>query len=111
MTAPNFNPPGPIRPKAPRRSLAQVAMRAKLTEPVRLYLYGVALIVITGLALAGILTQEWATFATAAAAVVLAVVPAAAAIRASVWSEAGHIASLRKLHAVRDVQLALEETA
>jgi hypothetical protein len=106
-------PPGSevIQAKTSRRTAAEVVSRLKLTEPVRLYLYGVASIVLVGLTVAGVITEEWRAYFTAVAAVVLAVVPSAMAIRATVWSQASHIDSLRRLRSLRDIQLALEDAA
>jgi hypothetical protein len=60
--------------------------RLKLTEPVRLYLYTLLLVLTAGLQAAGWLTGEWAAFASANGAVVLAVGAGAEAARASVYS-------------------------
>lgn len=94
-----------------RNRAAAAVQRWKLTEPVRLYLYGVGGVIVAGLVLAGYLTQEWSAYLMAALGVVLGVVPATEAARASVYSVAGHLHSLRQLHAARDVQNALGEAA
>lgn len=91
--------------------LALAITRAKLTEPVRLYLYSVGAVIVTGLLLGGWLTEEWGAYLMAALGVILGLVPAGYAIRASVWSQAGHMASLRQLHSIQDVQRALGEAA
>lgn len=88
--------------------LIRTVTRWKLTEPVRLYLYGVGAVVLVGLVLGGVLTQEWSAYLTAALAVVLGVVPATEAARSSVYSLAGHITSLRQLRTARDLEIALE---
>jgi hypothetical protein len=91
--------------------LAAAISRAKLTEPVRLYLGSVGAVIVAGLVLAGWLTQDWAAYCMAALGVILGLGPAGYAIRASVWSEAAHITSLRQLHSIQDVQRALGEAA
>jgi hypothetical protein len=63
-----------------------VLARLKLTEPVRLYLWSVSAVLFVGLNLAGVLTGEWQAYATSSAAVLLGVLPATAAARASVFS-------------------------
>lgn len=77
--------------------------RWKLTEPVRLYLYGVGAVLLAGLALAGVLTGEWLDYGLAALGVLLAVPAGTEAARASVYSPAGVI---RELEAVRDAAVA-----
>lgn len=69
----------------------------KLSEPVRLYLYGVGSIVLLGLVLAGAITQDWQAYGLAALAEVLAVVPATEAARASVWSTRSLIRELARV--------------
>jgi hypothetical protein len=72
--------------------------RLKLTEPVRLYLYSLALVAIAGLQLAGYLTGDWVQYALTDSAVVLGVAGAGAeAARASVYSPAGVVRELRKV--------------
>jgi hypothetical protein len=60
--------------------------RAKLAEPVRLYLHSVGAVLIAGLVLMGYFTDEWAAYLTGALAVVLAVGGGGEAARASVYS-------------------------
>lgn len=60
----------------------------RLTEPVRLYLYGVGSLILAGLVLGGVLTQDWQDWGLAMLAEVLAVVPATEAARATVYSPA-----------------------
>lgn len=69
--------------------------RLKLTEPVRLYLYGLGAVVLVGLVLAGVITEEWRAYGLTALGVVLGLVPATEAARASVYSTAGMVAQLR----------------
>jgi hypothetical protein len=64
----------------------------KDNEPVRLYLYSVALVLFAGLNLAGILSDEWQLFAISSAAVVLGVVGGANAARAKVEPTGRHSA-------------------
>lgn len=74
-----------------------ILSRWKLTEPVRLYLYSLALVLVVGLQLAGWLTGDWVDYATSSAGVVLAVGAGAEAARASVYSPAGVVRELRKV--------------
>lgn len=60
----------------------------KLTEPVRLYLYSLLVVLVTGLVLAGVLTGEWREFLLEAGAAVLVVGTGTEAARASVYSPA-----------------------
>jgi hypothetical protein len=71
--------------------------RMKLTEPVRLYLYSLALVIFAGLQLAGALTGEWLQFAITGAGVVLAVGAGGEAVRASVYSPAGVVRALTQV--------------
>jgi hypothetical protein len=73
-----------------------VLTRLKLSEPVRLYLYSLAVVALAGLTLAGYLTGEWSDYWAHAAGVLLGLVPAAEAVRASVYSPRGHVAGLLK---------------
>lgn len=68
--------------------------RLKLTEPVRLYLYSVGVVLIAGLVLMGKLTGEWSAYLTGALAVVLGVAGGGEAARASVYSPAGMTTAL-----------------
>lgn len=70
--------------------------RIKLSEPVRLYLYGLAGVVLAGLTLAGTLTGEWADYWLHVAGVLL-VIPAAEAARASVYSPRTHVQDLWRM--------------
>lgn len=83
--------------------------KLRLTEPVRLYLYGLGTVVLLGLVLAGVITEDWRDYGISALAVVLGLVPATEAARSSVYSLAGHLASLRQLRTAIDVQTALGE--
>jgi hypothetical protein len=65
--------------------------RLKLTEPVRLYLHSIGLVLIGALVLMGYLTDEWSAYLTGALAVVLAVGGGGEAARASVYSPASHV--------------------
>jgi hypothetical protein len=60
----------------------------RLQEPVRLYLYGVGSLVLVGLVLGGVITEDWRAFGVAMLAEVLAVVPATEAARVSVYAPA-----------------------
>jgi hypothetical protein len=70
--------------------------RLKLTEPVRLYLYSLAVVAIGGLALAGVLTGQWIAYATGAVAVVLSVTVGGEAARASVYSPRSVVQAVRR---------------
>ena len=65
--------------------------RLKLSEPVRLYAYTVLAAILTALVLTGTITGAWQEALTGIAAAVLAVVPAAEAGRASVYSPRTHV--------------------
>jgi hypothetical protein len=91
--------------------LVLTASQLKLSEPVRTYLYGVGAVIVTGLVLAGWLTDDWSAYLMAALGVVLGVVPATEAARATVYSPAGHIRSLRQLRTAADITEALGEAA
>lgn len=95
-------------PERRPNSVVRAVSRWKLTEPVRLYVYGVGSILIVGLVLAGWATQEWAAYLTAVLGVLLGGVPATEAARSSVYSLAGHLHSIRQLRSVADIQAALE---
>lgn len=69
--------------------------RLKLSEPVRLYLYGLGGLALAALFLAGAITEEWQTFGLTALGVVLGLVPATEAARASVYSTAGMVRQLQ----------------
>lgn len=83
------------QPPVPVLSVGTLA-RLKLTEPVRLYLYGVALVVIVGLNLAGWLVGEWVPYATSSAATLLGVGVATEAARASVYSPRSMVRGLMR---------------
>lgn len=95
---------GQSRPNPAVRAVS----RWKVTEPVRLYLYGILAAVCVVLLAAGFITQDMSAALTGLAAAVLVAVPAAVAIRPSVYSLAGHINSLRQLRSAADVQAALD---
>jgi hypothetical protein len=84
-----------IEPKS-RRTVEQAVIRAKLREPARLYLWPIVLVLVIGFVGAGITTQEWGDWALALLAPALGVAGAAEAVRASVYSEAGHFQSLHQ---------------
>ena len=65
--------------------------RMKLTEPVRLYLYTVLLVLLVGCQLAGVLTGEWRDYLATSAALLLAIPAGAEAVRASVYSPASMV--------------------
>lgn len=69
--------------------------RARLTEPVRLWLYTLLLIITAGLQLAGWLTGEWVEFAATNGALLLVLGAGAEGIRSQVYSPAGVIRSAR----------------
>jgi len=64
--------------------------RLKLTEPVRLYLHSVGLVLVAGLVLMGYLTDEWSAYLTGALAVVLGVGGGGEMARSSVFSPYTH---------------------
>jgi hypothetical protein len=75
--------------------------RLTLTEPVRLWLWSVTVVIAVGLVLAGWLTAEWSSYLTGAAAVVLGLLPVTEFVRGAVYSPAGVIAAARAAaHAV-----------
>jgi hypothetical protein len=80
---------------APVRSVGLLA-RLKLTEPVRLYLYSVLVVLTAAAQLAGWLTGEWSTFLEMNGAVVLAVTTGAEAARASVYSPRSVVQAVRR---------------
>src|SRR5207253_9649361 len=94
MTLPAPAPTSPP-PAAPVASIGLFA-RLKLTEPVQLYLYGVALVVITGLNLAGYLVGEWQSYAISSAATLLGITAATEAARASVYSPRSVVQAVRR---------------
>lgn len=67
--------------------------RLKLTEPVRLYAYGVLSAVLVALVLVGTITQDWSAALTGIAAALLGV-PGVEAARATVYSPATHVAEV-----------------
>jgi hypothetical protein len=94
-------------PAAPMQGIGLVD-RLKNAEPVRLYVYGLALLAILGLQLAGALTGEWVQYSLTASATVLGVAGAGAeAARASVYSPAGAIRELRRVRDTADVRQVL----
>lgn len=95
MTDPFPIPPEPALPTNPFR-------RWQLTEPVRLYLYSVAGVVIAGLVLFGVISGELATFLTAALAVALAVPAGGEIARKAVYPIAAvERAALARVYAIR----------
>lgn len=70
--------------------------RLKLTEPVRLYLYTVLVVLTLGLQLAGWLSGDWQNFLAMNAAVVLGVTGGAEAARASVYSPRSVVQAVRR---------------
>lgn len=75
--------------------------RWTLTEPVRLYLYALCLVLAGGMQLAGWLTGQWVEYAATSAGVVLGIGAAGEAVRASVYSPAATVRAIRA--AVREV--------
>jgi hypothetical protein len=80
------NPDGTPAPPVPRPPAPGLLTRWKLSEPVRLYLDGLVVVVVAAFVVAGWITQQWGAFAIAAAGVVLGLGGAAEAIRASVFA-------------------------
>lgn len=68
--------------------------RLQLTEPVRLYLWPVVLILAVGAVAAGIVTQEWADWALPMIGAALGVAGAGEAARSSVYSQASVVQAL-----------------
>lgn len=88
--------PTPIpAPPPPVQSVGLLA-RLKLTEPVRLYLYSVALVVIGGLNLAGWLVGEWVPYAISSSGTLLVVTAGGEAARASVYSPRSIVQAVRR---------------
>lgn len=87
--------PSTIPTPAPTERPALLA-RLKLTEPVRLYIYTVLLVLTAGLQLAGWLSGEWRDFLAMNAAVLLAVGGGAEAARASVYSPRSVVQAVRR---------------
>ena len=71
--------------------------RLKLSEPVRLYAYGILSAVVVALVLVGTITGEWGDALLGIVAAVLGVVPGAEAARASVYSPRTHMQDLLQL--------------
>lgn len=95
MTDPFPMPPEPTLP-------AGRFARWQLTEPVRLYLFSVAGVVVAGLVLAGVLTREWADFLLPALGVILVVPPVAQVVRSAVYPIAAlERAALARVYAIR----------
>lgn len=70
----------------PIAALVQLVTAARLSEPVRLYLYGFGSVVLTGLVLAGWITSEWEDYTLLALGVILSVPPGAELARRGVYS-------------------------
>jgi hypothetical protein len=92
MTAPTPIP----TPAPPAPPSVGVLTRLKLTEPVRLYIYSVALVLFTGLNLAGYLTGAWQDYAAASAATLLGFGVAGESARASVYSTRSVVQAVRR---------------
>lgn len=89
--------PAPISPPTPAPVVAvSLLARLKLTEPVRLYVYSVLVVLTAAAQLAGWLTGEWAQFVEMNGAVVLAVGAGAEAARASVYSPRSVVQAVRR---------------
>lgn len=88
MTAPK--PPSPIRNARP-----SIATRWKLSEPVRLYLWPIVLVLVLSAVAGGLVTEEWAEWALPQLLTALGMLGAGEAARASVYSTTGHVDSLR----------------
>jgi membrane protein implicated in regulation of membrane protease activity len=82
------NPDGTPAPPAPQPPAPGLLRTWKLLEPVRLYLWGLATVVLLALAITGALTGAWVGLALTAVGVLLGLGGAAEAIRASVFSPA-----------------------
>jgi hypothetical protein len=65
--------------------------RWKLSEPVRLYVYGLGSVIITGLVLAGVLSGEWTEYGLWALGTALGLGAAGESARASVYSTNGMV--------------------
>lgn len=94
----------------PRR-LTLAISKAKLSEPVRLYLYSLGVLILGALVLLGCITGEWQDYLLAALPIVLGLPPTVWAVRSSVYSYAGHINALRQLRTAQDLSDAIGETA
>ncbi len=102
MTQTPSDPGMPPRPPASTVTARPgVLTRWKNAEPVRLYLYGLALIVVAGLQLAGVLAGDWPDYAAMAVAVLLGVIPAAEAVRASVYAPTSTLAAVMEAAGAR----------
>jgi hypothetical protein len=89
--------PAPTQPAPPAAGHAvPLLTRWRLTEPVRLYLYLVLLVLTAGLQTAGALTGEWAEFTAINGALLLGVGAAGEAARASVYSTASAVREIRR---------------
>jgi hypothetical protein len=92
-TSADVIPPAPPA-QAPATPSPSWLEKIKLTEPVRLYLWTVAIIAAVGLQLAGVTTGDWLQYEVTAAAVVLGVGGVGEAIRQAVWPAAGIVREL-----------------
>jgi hypothetical protein len=83
---PDGTPAPPIpAPTGPPQQLSTLA-RLRLAEPVRLYAYGMQLLLVVVLTAAAAITGRWDAYAWAAPAVVVALVVTAELVRPSVFS-------------------------
>lgn len=95
VTAAAAAPDAPIPTPAPATPAVGLLKRLTLTEPVRLWIYSLLVIVTAGLQLAGYESGQWADFSVLNGAVILGVGAAGEGIRASVYSPAGVIRAAR----------------
>lgn len=89
--------PAPVQPAPPAAEHTVPRIRRwRLTEPVRLYLYTVLVVLTAGLQTAGALTGEWAEFTAINGALLLGVGAAGEAARASVYSAPAVVREIRR---------------
>lgn len=82
-----------LPPRPPVTARPGRLQRLKLTEPVRLYCYGLLSAVLVALVLVGTITEEWSAALTGIAAALLGV-PGVEAARATVYSPATNLRTL-----------------
>lgn len=87
MTDPTASP-GATRPRHDPAAGVSLLARLQLTEPVRLWLYSVGMLVLGALVLAGVLSGEWHAFGSAALLTLLGLPLGTEAARAAVYSPA-----------------------
>lgn len=88
---------GPGAPPAPPRSVrTSTASRLKATEPVRLYLWPLVVVLVLVAVATGLVTQQWAEWALPCLGLALGIYGAGEAARASAYSLAGHLDRLAK---------------